>query len=129
MERFTGIEFEYYVAKFYANKVSHCKQDGKEFALTLPDVRRLLNVKCCQYTGMKLTHQFVGSSITRYTDLTLDRIDNSKGYVKGNVKAVAKGINMLKATFENETHANSRLDFKTLGKFGKVVSGLLKGTK
>ena len=25
MERLTGIEFEYYVAKFYANKISHCK--------------------------------------------------------------------------------------------------------
>ena len=96
----------------------------------MPEVRRMLAVKNCQYTGMKLTHQFVGSSITRYTDLTLDRIDNSKGYVKGNVKAVANGVNMLKATFENETHANSRLTFKTLAKFGKVVSEeLMKASK
>lgn len=129
VERHTGIAFETYVAKFYFNKINSCQQENKDFTLTLPEVRRLLAVKRCQYTGMSLTHQYVGSGITRFTDVTLDRIDNRKGYVQGNVKAVAHGINHLKSTFENPAHVNSRVDYKSLHKFSSKMIELLGNTK
>ena len=34
---------------------------------------------------------------------SLDRIDNSKGYIKGNVQWVTKDINMCKRTLNNES--------------------------
>lgn len=35
------------------------------------------------------------------TDITIDRIDNTKGYVKGNVMAISNRANNLKSIFEN----------------------------
>lgn len=124
VNRHTGIDFENYVAKFYSNKVNSCQQDGKVFTLTLPEVRRLLSQKFCAYTKLPLTHQYVGSQNSRYADLTLDRIDNSQGYVRGNVKAVAKGINELKSIAENPSND---LSLKHLANMSKSLTKLLKG--
>jgi hypothetical protein len=121
--RHTGIDFENYVAKYYFNKVNSCQQDGKDFTLTLPEVRRMLGQKFCACTGLPLTHQYVGSQNSRYADVTLDRIDNSKGYVKGNVKAVAKGINELKSIAENPTND---LSLKHLANMSKKLAKLIK---
>jgi hypothetical protein len=126
MERHLGIAFERYVANYYSNKYNACSADGKEFTLTLPDVRRLLQTKFCAYTGLEMTHQYVGSNNSRYTDLTIDRIDNAKGYIKGNVKAVAKGINELKSIAENPTND---LKLEHLAKMSKNLSKLMKGKK
>lgn len=124
--RHTGIDFELYVARYYTNKIDSCKQDGKEFSLTLPDVRRLLGQKYCAYTGLPMTHPKVGTTQPRYTDISLDRIDNSKGYVRGNVKAVAKGINELKSIAENPSND---LSLKHLANMSKSLSKLMKGVK
>jgi len=121
--RHTGIDFELYVASYYRNKAQSCKDTGKEFNLTLPDVRRLLGQKYCSYTGLPLTHQHVGSTQSRYADLTIDRIDNTRGYVRGNVKAVAKGINELKSIAENPTND---LSLKHLSTMSKRLDKLLK---
>lgn len=126
MNRHTGIDFENYVAKYYFNKHSACQQNGTEFSVTLPEVRRMLSSKFCAYTGMPLTHQYVGAKDTRYTDVTIDRIDNSKGYVKGNVKAVAHGINQLKSLTEN---TNNAVTINHIKKFGNTVQKLMKGKK
>lgn len=126
MNRHTGIAFENYVAKYYTNKVKHCKDENREFTLTLPDVRRLLSQKFCSYTGLPMTHQFVGSIEPRYSDVTIDRIDNTKGYVRGNVKAVAKGINELKSIAECPTND---LSIKHLTNFTRNINKIMKEKK
>jgi hypothetical protein len=40
-------------------------------------------------------------STPRPTDITIDRIDNTKGYVPGNVMAISRMANNFKSIFEN----------------------------
>lgn len=106
--RYEGIAFEEYVAQYYLNKVRGSGAREIEFSLTVTEVRTLLNKKTCAYSGLKMSH--VGAALfgaqekTRYADLTLERMDHNKGYVKGNVIAVCYGFNQLKGTFENPSH-------------------------
>ena len=43
----------------------------------------------CRYTGEKLTD----------ANMSLDRIDSKKGYIKNNIQWVTKGINFMKRNF------------------------------
>lgn len=128
-KRHEGIEFEVFVSKYYINKVNSCKQSGKEFALTLTEVRNLFKIKKCQYSGVDLTHKGAGTNLPdrdRFTDTTLERVDNTIGYCKGNVLAVAHGFNQIKSTFENE---QCPAEFKHLFKFAETVKKLHKSKK
>lgn len=53
------------------------------------DIKRLLERKTCYYTGSRFTNS---ENYRR----TIDRVDSSKGYVKGNVVACTHGINQIK---------------------------------
>lgn len=57
-----------------------------DYNLTRSDIRLLLTRKTCYYTGELLTDD----------NRTVDRIDNRKGYVKGNVVACTWKANNLK---------------------------------
>lgn len=104
-KRFIGVAFELYVAKYYQNKVNQCNQRGIDWHLTINDVRRILARKKCAYSGIDLTHTSAGktSDTQRFTDLTLERKDSSKGYTKENTIAVCYGFNNIKGQFENPT--------------------------
>ena len=93
-------EFELFVASYYASKVESCKKRGIEFKLNLVSVRNLLRTRKCPYTGKELTVPRAGKQALT-TDITIDRIDNTKGYVKGNVMAISNRANNLKSIFEN----------------------------
>lgn len=90
------------LAKKYTSLAGSAKRRGKEFSLTLADVRALLRVKRCAYTGVTLTEPESGGdgNVTqtplRPTDRTFDRLDPSIGYHKGNVFAVSHEANALK---------------------------------
>ena len=68
---------------------------GKDFDLTAADVKRLLRRKRCAYTGVTMTRSAQDAPLMP-TDRTIDRLDPSKGYVKGNVFAVTHQANRLK---------------------------------
>lgn len=57
----------------------------------------------CVYTGLVL-HFPVNSTHKANRDATasLDRIDSTKGYVKGNIQFVHKHINMMKLTYDED---------------------------
>ncbi len=57
----------------------------------------------CVYSGIEL-HFPIDSKKSSYKESTasLDRIDSSKGYVKGNVQFVHKHVNMMKSTYSEE---------------------------
>lgn len=69
--------------------------DKRDIEFDLPEWYIALLYRCthCFYTGTKFT---------RTNSLTLERIDNNKGYVIGNVIPVGKTINMLKSNFSDE---------------------------
>lgn len=79
------------VSKFYQLKVS-ADNRGKDFDLTIDDVRKLLRKKRCAYTGVLLVDSKKPCAHTR----TIDRIDPKKGYVPGNVVAVTTHANHIK---------------------------------
>lgn len=61
----------------------------------------------CAYSGLELT--FPEKSTTEsYTKSTasLDRIDSSKGYIKGNVQWVHKMVNIMKNTYSHDEFLN-----------------------
>lgn len=68
-----------------------------EFTLTLSDVRSLLTSKKCFYSGVLLTDKTDSEN-----QRTIDRVDNNKGYVKNNVVACAKSLNLLKGSLSVE---------------------------
>lgn len=106
-----GIEFDTYVAEYYVRKIQQCKDRRIKFDLTLTQVKNLLRAQKCQLTNTELTHTNAGVEVKklqqRPTDVTIDRIDSSKPYEKGNVMAVAKFANQLKGDFENTCGKNA----------------------
>lgn len=67
-----------------------CRRNGKEFLLTKDDVKF---VEFCPVLGIKLIWTGGG----RDAAASLDRIDNSKGYVPGNVEVVSGKANRIKS--------------------------------
>ena len=53
----------------------------------------------CKYTGIKMTHIKDGTGY-HLTNVSIDRIDNTKGYVKRNIALVCLATNMMKYTLE-----------------------------
>lgn len=82
---------DYMVARKYKSLFESARSRGKEFNLSLGDVRRLVERKTCAYTGVKLTDKR-GEPNSR----TIDRLDHCAGYVRGNVFAVSSRANNLK---------------------------------
>ena len=95
-----SIKADIYAAKKYINKIKHASDSGIEFSLSLFEFKRIVSKKLCFYTGVIMSKP-IGESSAKDSDLTLDRIDNSKGYVSGNVVACTKAANNIKAIWEN----------------------------
>lgn len=95
------VDFEVLVAKKYTNKVLSSKERNIEFSLTLSQFRKLLTRRYCAYTGLPLSIHSGYNNSPRGLDLTIERVDSSKGYVHGNVISVCADANSLKSVLEN----------------------------
>lgn len=110
------------VGKKYVQLYESAIRRGKEFNLTHSDVRKLMTRKTCAYTGVSLTCGT--TSGPKPTDRTIDRLDPSKGYVKGNVFAVSHQANQLKNRVLEHEDSVIFTDIKTLVKFAQSVHKL-----
>lgn len=81
------------LARAYLNKADQAKSKGIEFSISLTSFKNMLKSKKCYFTGLPLAAE----------TFSIDRIDNSKGYVAGNVVACHLNFNSLKAMIENPT--------------------------
>jgi hypothetical protein len=97
----------------YTFKLLKCRMK-KSCDLSLNDLKELWEFQggICPYTGIKLKlmkHGYAFSDITnsRFEIASLDRIDSSKGYIKGNVCYVSMMINFMK----NNMGVESTVDF------------------
>jgi len=108
------------VARRYIKKAKGSFDRGIDFTLTFVEYRSLLRTKKCFYTGIKL--QVEDSTKDDY--LTLERIDNSIGYVKGNVKSVCYAANIIKNHLTEQPGGTlNRLSIEQLAKmFTKLAS-------
>lgn len=91
--------FDLYVAQKLGQKAHNAHQRGIEFDMSFQSMKNLLKSKKCYYTGIPLTRPVHGEAL-RASDLTIDRVDASKGYVKGNVVACCHAANQVKSQFE-----------------------------
>lgn len=80
----------------YSNIKSRCKRIGREFSIELEDI--LIPEKCPVF-GFDLKRE---DRQTWMFAPSVDRIDSSKGYIKGNVTVVSRRANIIKrdATIE-----------------------------
>ena len=69
------------------------KRDGIEFNITEDDIDL---PKLCPVSGMQLKLSVLGPDSR--ASFSLDRVDNTKGYVKGNVRVVSKEVNAIKGS-------------------------------
>ena len=97
----TETEFDLYAAKHLVWKAENAKKRGIDFGLTHTGMKNLLNAKRCFYTGIVLTKSTGKEDELKLSDFTIDRIDGSKGYVKGNVVACCHAANQMKNQFES----------------------------
>ena len=84
---------------YFESKKKDAKARGYEFEVTIDDVADLLESQefACALTGVSI-------ALDKSTGSTgsLDRIDNSLGYIKGNIQIVTCDINMLRGSFTIE---------------------------
>ena len=79
----------------------------KDVDITLDDLKQLWEEQngICPYTGLKLILPETSNinSIDFFHRASLDRIDSSKGYIKGNIQFVSTPINLLKSNKSSES--------------------------
>jgi hypothetical protein len=99
----TKTEFDLYCAKHLTWKAENAKKRGIEFDLSFQSMKNLMKAKRCFYTGIILTKSTgkEANGELRLSDATIDRIDGTKGYVKGNVVACCHAANQMKNQFES----------------------------
>lgn len=98
------------ILKKFTNKIQHCKEKNRRFNLTFQSFKNMFKAKKCYFTGMPIG----GDNQSAFT---VDRVDNSKGYEKGNVVACSREFNSLKGELEG---TRNRLTFNG------VLKGLIK---
>lgn len=74
----------------YKNIKSRCKRIGREFSIELEDI--IIPEKCPVF-GFELKRE---NKQTWMCAPSVDRIDSSKGYIKGNITVVSRRANILK---------------------------------
>lgn len=93
------------IARRYIKKFEHANKKGQEFSLTFAQFKRIMNRKTCAYSGLEFSKPHSNNAGKMgWRSVTLERIDNTKGYVMGNVIPVCSGINNLKSQWENPNH-------------------------
>jgi hypothetical protein len=81
------------------------KNRDKEIGITIEDLKEIWELQngICPYLGIKLT-------LSAYTKIkkcpiesaSIDRIDSSKGYIKGNIQWISRAINHLKGDMSED---------------------------
>lgn len=78
-----------------------CKNNAKrkqvEFSITIEDI---IIPKFCPYLGCKLTN--ISNNGRVWSNASIDRIDSTKGYVKGNVWVISDLANRMKQNATQE---------------------------
>ncbi len=89
--------------KCYNSKASNAESRGKEFSMSLMNFANLKAQKHCAYSGIKFDndkHEF-----------SFERLDNSIGYVDGNVIAVSRSLNSARSSLNTVDDIIERIHY------------------
>jgi len=111
------------IARRYITKVDYARAKGIKFSLNFYEYKRLVTAKKCRYTGIDLTHTASNTGAKIPTYVTIDRIENSIGYVTGNVVPCCHAYNSFKAMIENP---NNIITFDMVLKAAKLHVKLME---
>ena len=108
---------EYSPFKYFITK---CKERKRDFDIDLSYLKELWNTQkgICPYTGLKMDLPNTTRNHSSFRSLkkaSLDRIDSSKGYIKGNVEFVCLLINFAKNSYDKEDVVNFISELKMVG--------------
>ena len=78
------------------------KSHGWDYDLDVAWLRKKLSSKTCEVTGLNLKRNYLGVGVVGPFHPSIDRIDSSKGYTKGNCQVVCHIYNVAKSEFEKE---------------------------
>lgn len=101
-----SFEFDEWLCKKYLQTKTRANDKGLDFNLSLNDMRLIMRSKKCAYSEIKFDIDI--------HKLSLDRVDNSKGYIKGNVVACSEYVNHLKSTIMECDRAKDAMSNKNL---------------
>lgn len=86
-------------AKLLLSKAKErARKDNIEFNIELEDI---VIPEYCPYLNIKLTHEFGKGQLE--SNSSIDRIDSSKGYIKGNIQIISRLANIMKSNADVET--------------------------
>lgn len=78
------------VARKYVALAQGASKRDIEVSISFAELKKVMKTDTCHFTGKQL------NDINEdYNQHSLDRIDNEKGYVKGNVVACSRGFNQF----------------------------------
>lgn len=92
------VKSEQQEVRMFRRAKSRARERGVEFSLDKEDI---VIPEFCPVLGVKL-EPYSGRSGGKKNSPALDRIDNSKGYVKGNVTVISHLANMMKSSASKE---------------------------
>ena len=84
--------------KMHQRAKQRCKESGREFDLQVSDISI---PDTCPVLGIKINMNSGKSGAYRNSP-SLDRIDNSKGYIKGNIQVISQLANAMKCHASKE---------------------------
>jgi len=76
-----------------AGAKQRCKKTGLEFNIDISDITIPI---VCPILGIPIIKEVTDKSGPKATSPSIDRIDNSKGYIKGNVQVISNKANTMK---------------------------------
>lgn len=87
-------EFTYFVT----NILKSCKSRDKEYNLDFDYIVDLYIEQCgkCKISDILMTYKHCIETLNSSTNISIDRIDSSKGYIKGNIQLVTSWVNTMK---------------------------------
>lgn len=91
IKKTTQYALKNYEQKILSNAVKSAKIKNLEFNLTIEDINIPTH---CPYLGTEIT-KILGKGVV-WTNASIDRIDSSKGYIKGNVEIISRKANSMK---------------------------------
>jgi hypothetical protein len=88
--------------------LTRVKSRNKNYDITLEDLYIQWENQngICPYTKLKLTHPRLSKNIEPFFIASLDRIDSTKGYVKGNIQFISMSANFAKSNMTHEQMVN-----------------------